>query len=264
QSWFAPNAAQLLVVGDISPAELKAKLESRFAAWKPKTVPVKNIATVPAPQGPKVYVIDKPDAQQSIILAGSLAPTMASNDWLNMEMMNRILGGEFTSRLNMNLREDKHWAYGAGTFLIGAKGQSLYLGYAPVQTDKTKESAAEMKKELEQFIGDKPATAAEFAKVQRNAVLQLPGNWETSDAVLSALEEMVLYNRGTDYWPQYAQKVRTLTLADINTAAKNIVRPGQLTWVIVGDRKKIEAGIRELKLADVHFLDAEGREQKAL
>jgi zinc protease len=121
-----------------------------------------------------------------------------------------------------------------------------------------------MKKELEQFIGDKPATAAEFAKVQRNAVLQLPGNWETSDAVLSAMEEMVLYNRGADYWPQYAQKVRTLTLADINTAAKNLVKPGQLTWVIVGDRKKIEAGIRELKLAEVHFLDAEGREQKAL
>ena len=263
-SWFAPNAAQLLVVGDITPAELKARLESRLGSWKPKTVPAKNIATVPAPSGPKVYVIDKPDAEQSIILAGSLAPTMASNDWLNMEMMNRIIGGEFTSRLNMNLREDKHWAYGAGTFLIGAKGQSLYLGYAPVQTDKTKESAAEMKKELEQFIGDKPATAEEFAKVQRNAVLQLPGNWETSDAVLGALEEMVLYNRGADYWPQYAQKVRTLTLNDINTAAKNIVKPGQLTWVIVGDRKKIEPGIRELKLADVRFLDAEGREQKAL
>lgn len=264
QTWFSPNAAQLLVVGDITPAELKSKLESRFATWKPQTVPVKNIATVTAATAPRLYVIDKPDAQQSIILTGSLAPTMASNDWLNMEMMNRILGGEFTSRLNMNLREDKHWAYGAGSFLIGAKGQSLYLGYAPVQTDKTKESAAEMKKEFEQFVGDQPATTDEFSKVQRNAVLQLPGNWETSDAVLSAMEEMVVYNRGNDYWPKYAQKVRTLTLADINTAAKNLVKPNQLTWVIVGDRKKIEPGIRELKLAEVHFINAEGKEVKAL
>ena len=262
QTWFAPNAAQLLVVGDISAEELKAKLERTFSGWQQKPVPQKNIATVPSSTKPKVFLIDKPDAIQSTILTGDLAPTMGSSDWLNMEMMNRIIGGEFTSRINMNLREDKHWSYGAGTVLLGAKGQSLYVAYAPVQSDKTKEAVVELKRELEEYVDKKPATAEEFNKVQRNAVLQLPGSWETSDAIVGALEEMVVYNRGEDYWPKYAQKVRTLTVSDIQKAAQNVVRPKQQTWVIVGDRKKIEKGIRELNLGEVHFINVEGKEAK--
>jgi len=120
----------------------------------------------------------------------------------------------------------------------------------------------ELKRELEEYVDKNPATAEEFNKVQRNAVLQLPGSWETSDAIVGALEEMVVYNRGEDYWPKYAQKVRTLTVSDIQKAAQNVVRPKQQTWVIVGDRKKIEKGIRELNLGEIHFIDVEGKEAK--
>ncbi len=213
------------------------------------------------PDKPKVYIIDKPGSIQSIVFGGQLAPSGKSADWVTMDMMNRILGGEFTSRINMNLREDKHWSYGSFSVLLDAKGQGMFVGFAPVQTDKTKESIVELKNELEQYIKDKPATEEEFSKVQQNAVLQLPGGWETNAAVLRALEEQVKYNRGDDYWPTYSTKIRNMKLQDINTAAKKVVKPSQMVWVIVGDRSKIEKGITELKLGELHFIDSEGKEK---
>jgi zinc protease len=262
QTWLAPNSSTLIVVGDITAAELKTKLEGKLSAWKQRQVPVKNIAKAAAPDTKKIFVIDKPDAAQSIIMAGQLAPTGQSNDWVNMDMMNRILGGEFTSRINMNLREDKHWAYGAGSILLDTKGQSMFVGYAPVQTDKSAESAVELKKELESYITNRPATQEEFSKVQSNAVMQLPGGWETNGAVVAALEEQVKYNRGKDYWPNYANKIRTLSLKDIQSAATKVIQPGQMTWLIVGDRKKIEKSIRDLNLGELHFINSEGKEIK--
>jgi zinc protease len=262
QTWLAPNSSTLIVVGDITAAELKNKLEAKLAGWKQKQVPAKNIAHANAPAVKKVFVIDKPDALQSIVMLGQLAPTGQSNDWVNMDMMNRILGGEFTSRINMNLREDKHWSYGAGSILLDTKGQSMFVGYAPVQTDKSAESATEMKKEIENFIGTMPATQEEFSKVQSNAVMQLPGGWETNGAVVAALEEQVKYNRGKDYWPNYANKIKNLSLKDIQSAATKVIQPGQMTWLIVGDRKKIEKSLRDLNLGEIHFITTEGKETK--
>jgi len=262
QTWLAPNSSTLIVVGDITAAELKNKLEAKLAGWKQKQVPAKNIANANASGVKKVFIIDKPDALQSILMLGQLAPTGQSNDWVNMDMMNRILGGEFTSRINMNLREDKHWSYGAGSILLDTKGQSMFVGYAPVQTDKSAESATEMKKEMENFIGTNPATQEEFNKVQANAVMQLPGGWETNAAVVAALEEQVKYNRGKDYWPNYANKIKNLSLKDIQLAATKVIQPGQMTWLIVGDRKKIEKSIRDLNLGEVHFITTEGKETK--
>lgn len=262
QTWFAPNTSTLIVVGDISAEELKTKLESRLSGWKQREVPKKNISTVGVPDKKKVYIIDKPDALQSTVIVAQLAPSGQSNDWVNMDMMNRIVGGEFTSRINMNLREDKHWAYGAFSFLIDAKGQSMFVGYAPVQTDKSAESAKELKRELEEYITTKTATPEEFIKVQSNAILQLPGGWETNAAVIAALEEQVKYNRGKNYWPEYANKIRTLTVEDIRNAAKKVIKPAETTWLIVGDRKKIEKSVRDLNLGEIHFIDTEGKEKK--
>lgn len=261
--WFAPNNATLLVVGDITKADLKAKLEAKLAGWKPKDVPQKNITTAAASAKSKVFILDKPGAIQSIIFAAELAPTGGSPDWVNMDMMNRILGGEFTSRINMNLREDKHWSYGSRSILIGTKGQSMFVGYAPVQTDKTKESVVELKKELEQYIKDKPATEAEFSKVQKNAVLKLPGGWETNDAVLNALNDQVKYNRGDDYLKNYASYIRNLTTKDIQMAASKVIKPEQMVWIVVGDRSKIEQGIRDLNLGEIQIVKAEKESQKA-
>ncbi len=262
QTWLAPNHATMLVVGDISMSELQSKLEVQLAGWKKKDIPIKNIPIAKESTTKNVYIIDKPDAQQSILFSAQLAPSGQSPDWSTMEMMNRIIGGEFTSRINMNLREDKHWSYGSGSVLIPAKGQGIYLGYGIVQTDKSSESAAELKKELEQFVGSNPATKEEFEKVQRNAILQLPGGWETNSSVLSALEEQVTFNRGNNYWPNYAEKVRKMDVKQIQDAAKKVIRPNNMTWIIVGDRAKIEKKIRELNLGEIHLINSEGKETK--
>lgn len=262
QTWFAPNNATLVVVGDISTDALKSKLEKSFSAWKANTVPKKNIASVSSPEKPMVYLIDKPGALQSIIFAAEVSPSATDPDFEAIEMMNKIVGGEFTSRINMNLREGKHWSYGSFSINISAKGQGIFTGYAPVQTDKTKESIVELNKELSGYVGDKPATEAEFAKVRGNAVLQLPGTWETNAAVLTSLQEALKYKRGIPYLDNYAAMLENMQLPAIQNAAKKVIKPANLTWVIVGDREKIEQGIRDLNLGSIKIIDSEGNEMK--
>jgi zinc protease len=261
-AWFAPNNATLTVVGDITAAELKAKLEKSLAGWKAKTVQEKNISNVALPNKPVVYIIDKPGALQSIIFAAEISPSAKDPDNEAIGMMNKILGGEFTARINMNLREDKHWSYGSFSFSIDAKGPSFFCGYAPVQTDKTKESVVELMKEITQFVNDKPATDAEFTKVRGNSILQLPGSWETNGAVLGSLQDAIKYDRGIAYLNNYAAMLQDMKLPDIQAAAKKVIKPESLTWVIVGDRSKIEKGIQELNIGVIKYIDSEGKEVK--
>jgi zinc protease len=162
----------------------------------------------------------------------------------------------------MNLREDKHWSYGAFSVNIDAKGPGFFTGYAPVQTDKTKESVTELLKELSQYVNDKPATEAEFNKVRGNSILQLPGTWETNASVLFSLQDAIKYDRGIGYLKNYPAMLQNLQLDNINKAAKKVIKPQSLTWVIVGDRSKIEKGIQELNLGPLKYIDSEGKELK--
>lgn len=262
QTWFVPNNATLVVVGNITEATLRSKLESSLAAWKPGTVPQKNIGNVALPATSSVYIIDKPGALQSVIIAAELSPSAKDKDNEAIKMANKVLGGEFSSRINMNLREDKHWSYGSYSFMLDAKGPSFFAGYAPVQTDKTKESAAELLKEISAYVNDKPATQEEFAQFQRNTILQLPGSWETNAAVLGSLTDAITYQRGMDYLNNYAAMLQNLSLSDIHTAAQKVIKPNSLTWIIVGDRRKIEKGIQELNIGVIKYIDSEGNEVK--
>ena len=173
--------------------------------------------------------------------------------------MNEILGGSFTSRVNMNLRENKHWSYGAFSILFDARGQRPFIVLAPVQTDKTKESLAEVASELRGLASNRPATAEELSKVQANLTLSLPGRWETNNAVGSSIEEIVRFDLPHDYYRTFASNVRALKLADLTSVATETIQPDKLIWVVVGDRAKIEAGIRELNLGPVQFIDADGK-----
>ena len=172
--------------------------------------------------------------------------------------MNNILGGQFTSRLNMNLREDKHWSYGAGSFLMGARGQRPFIAYAPVQSDKTKESIVEMAKELNQVLDKKPISEAELKKVTQQQILELAGTWETGDAVARSIHDIVHYGFPLDYYNTLTSRIRSVDLSKANSAAKTVVHPTGLVWVIVGDREKIEPTIRELNLGDLKLLDSDG------
>ena len=258
QTWFKPNNATLIVVGATNLAEITPKLEKLFSGWKKGEAPKKNIGTIAMPAKPVVYLIDRPGSLQSVIIAGHVGPPTNNPDEVAIETMNNILGGDFTSRVNMNLREDKHWSYGSGTLLWNARGQRPFIGYAPVQTDKTKESMVELAKELREVIGSRPITNEEFVKVQTNQMLQLPGLWETMASVGGSISQIVQYGYADNYYQTYPEKIRALKLADAQAAAKKVVHPDNLVWVVVGDRAKIEAGVRELGFGEIRLIDAEG------
>jgi len=258
RTWLRPNNATMIVVGDTTMAEIKPKLEKLFAKWEPGEIPTKNIADVSLSDTEKVYIVDRPGSEQSIIFAGNVAPAVRDGNELAIETMNEIIGGSFTARINMNLREDKSWAYGAFTMLLDTKGQRPFIAYAPVQTDKTMESMAEIRRELIEYLGDSPATAEEISKVKDNNTLSLPGRWETSRAVLGDINEIVTYDLPDDYWDTYAQNVRSLSQEQIIAAADQVIKPNNMIWVVVGDRAKIESRIRELELGEIILLDVDG------
>jgi zinc protease len=259
ETWFKPNHATLVIAGDTTLAEITPKLEKRFANWKPGPTPQKKISNVELPAKSTVYLIDKPGSQQSIIMVGNIAPPTANPDELAIDAMNDALGGLFLSRINGNLREDKHWSYGTRTILLGARGQRPWLTIAPVQTDKTKESLVEVNKEFRAILSDRPITQAELATVQDNETLSLPGSRETEEEVGNSINDLVHYGLPDDYYETMPAKIRALTTADVAAAAKIVVHPDNLIWVVVGDRAKIEAGVRELNLGELKFLDADGK-----
>jgi zinc protease len=259
QAWYLPNNATLVIVGDTTLSEMKPKLEKLFANWKAGQIPQKNIGSVPLAAKSTVYLMDKPGALQSVIIAGSIAPPKANPKEIAMEAMNDDLGGMFGSRLNLNLREDKHWSYGARTLLWAARAQRPFIALAPVQTDKTKESLAEVNKEFRGILGARPLTADELSRIQANETLRLPGSRETQDEVGQSILDLVQFGLPDDYYETYAGKVRALKIADLEDAAKTVVHPDNLIWVIVGDRAKIEAGVKELNLGEIRFLSPDGK-----
>ena len=259
RAWFQPGNATLIVAGDTTLAEIVPKLEAKIGAWKNQAAPPgKNLAAVPYPEKRAVYLVDKPDAIQSVIIAGLPAPPTNNPDEIAIETMNTILGGSFTSRINMNLREDKHWAYGARSILHDARGQRLFFAYAPVQSDKTKESMLEIDKELRGILGDRPPTPEELDKAQKNLTLALPGRFETKRALESALQEIVVFGLPEDYYETYAGKVNAVDLQQITAAAQKIVHPDQMIWIVVGDQAKIQKGIDELGFGEIHRMSPDG------
>ena len=258
RTWFKPNHATLVVVGATTMAELKPRLERLFAAWRPGDVPPKNIAAVTPSARPQVYLLDKPGSEQTVVIAGNPAPPKSNPEEPAIETMNAVLGSDFGSRLNMNLREDKHWSYGAGSFLRDARGPRPFIAYAPVQTDKTKESIVELQKELREMVSGRPVLPAELDRAKASLTLTLPGSWETIGAVAGTIGEIVAFGLDDRYFDTYADKVRAQTPASVTSAASRTVLPDHLVWVIVGDRARIESGLRSLNLGEIHLIDADG------
>ncbi|MBI2380837.1 MAG: insulinase family protein [Gammaproteobacteria bacterium] len=262
-TWLRPDIATLIVTGDTTLAELLPKLNKTFGGWKvpASPLPAKNIAEVALPAAPRVFLVDKPGAQQSVIIAGSVIPPLSKDMARNAAVtaMNDALGGQFSARLNMNLREDKHWAYGAYTWMTQAKGMRPYMAYAPVQTDKTKESLLELQKELRDYAGAKPTTKEEVSRSVLNNVRSLPGEFESGKAVLAALSNIVTYGRPDNYVELIKPAFEGLDVKAVQATAKELVRPDALTWVVVGDLSKIEQDVRGLKLGEVQVLSGDGK-----
>ncbi len=258
QSWLRPDNATIFVVGDVTMDEIKPLLEKQFGNWKtPRTpLPGKNIAAVERPEAPQVYLVDKPGAPQSLILAGHVAPPEGVENNLAIQTMNDVIGGQFTARVNMNLREDKGWAYGAFTLVYPARGQRPFLVYAPVQTDRTVDSIDELMLELNSYLDNRPATEEELERNVKNSVRSLPGQYETGGAVLGAMLSNQRFGRPDDYVPSLKAKYESLEVSDLTEAAEETIHPQSMTWLIVGDLEKIEQPIRDMNLGEVNIITA--------
>jgi zinc protease len=240
-------------------AQLTPAIERAFARWSRGAAPKKPIGAVGAGTGGKVYLIDKPDAPQSVIVATHVTEKGGQAQDLAMETVLRNFGGMATSRLNRNLRLDKHWSYGTSAVLPGARGPRPFYVVAPVQTDKTKDAMVEVAKELRGVAGERPVTGEEFASIMRNQTLGLPGRFETLDALERAAIDIVSFGYPDDYFANYARNVRALDEAALAAAAKTFIRPNEIVWIVIGDLRRIEAGVRELGYGDIVRLDADGK-----
>lgn len=257
-TWIRPNNATLVVTGDLDMKELTSKLEKAFGKWKKADVPTITFSTPKVNSKNTLYLMDRPESEQSVILAGNLIEKYGDVPQIALEQMVSVLGGDFTSRINMNLREDKHWAYGAGGFVMGAKAERPFIVYAPVQTDKSAESVTELRKEISEFISTRPITQEELDKVKTNQILSLPGQWETNSAVNSSMVNIIKYGLADDYYQSYDANVRNLSLKDVRDVSNTVIKPDAINWFMVGDRAKIAEKLDTLGFDAIIEIDADG------
>jgi predicted Zn-dependent peptidase len=251
RSAFTPDNAALVVTGDIAPDRTTALLESSFGGWKPSGR-AGSAAALPAPAQParrQVYLIDKPGAPQSQIRIGWIGVPRSTADYFPILVMNTILGGSFSSRLNLNLREKRGYTYGAGSTFDMRAAAGPFSAQAGVQTDKTSESLAEFFNELNAILA--PVPADELTRAKNYVALRFPGAFETTADIARRLEEAVVYRLPDDYFSRYVQNVQAVTAGDVQRVARRYIDPARLAVVVVGDRKVIEPGIQALKLGAV-------------
>jgi zinc protease len=258
KQWFGPNNATLYVVGDTTMAEIKPKLEAALAGWANAPGKRQQVANGARPSKPSVYLVDRPGSVQSVILVGSAQPPRNPAEDTKVSAFNALFGGNFDSRVNMNLREDKGWSYGARSSISGGRGPRTFMISAPVQTDQTKGAFAELRKELTDIVGRRPPSATELNTVRTNTLLGMASRWETSGAVMDTLSDISMFNLPADYWDKYATTYRAVTPGDVEAMARQVIPNQNHVWVVVGDRAKIEKGIRELNIGDLHIVDANG------
>jgi zinc protease len=253
---YRPDNATLIVVGDVTPAAVLPLLERAFGAWRA----AEPVARRPLPAAPQlaareVTIVDMPGAEQSQIRIGAVGVARSTPDYFALQVLNTVLGGSFTSRLNQNLREEHGYAYGARSQFDMRRSPGPFTAAAGVQTDKTAESLTEFFNELEAIAT--PIGADELAKAKNYLALGFPGDFETLSDLAARFEELVTYGLPDDYYDDYTAKIAAVTAADVRRAAAEYIEPDKLAVVVVGDRRQIEAGIRALNLGPVRVVGVE-------
>ena len=248
--WMRPDNATIFVTGDTSLAEIMPLLEKRFGDWKATAVAKgKKLFRMDRMARPaRIILVDKPQSPQSMILAGLLTGRQGTDNPLTLQTANEVLGGSSTSRLIMDLRETKGWAYSAGTALPGVKETIPLLVYAPVQTDKTGASIAAARQDIADFLTAKGTTEAERNQTINSQILSLPGSFETSSDLMGAMMRNRLLGRPDDFYETLPGLYRAMTAADLDKAAREAIDPARLIWVVVGDAKLVRPQLDALGL----------------
>ncbi len=254
-SWFEPGNVTLVAAGDVTPQVLQARLEDAFGSWKGSGVRRAPVPAARQPRGRSVWLVDVPDAAQSEIRIGRVGPPRNTPDYFPLVVANTLLGGSFASRLNQNLREQHGYSYGAGSVFDFRLSTGPFFAAAAVQTDKTAPAISEFFKELEGIR--RPVSEDELARVRNYVALRYPAGFETVGELAAKLEGKVLFDLPDDYFTTYMDRVAGVTAADLARVTAQWIDPNTVVVVVVGDRKKIEAGIKALNLGPLKVLTAD-------
>ncbi len=248
-SWLRPDNMEIFVVSNLPLAELQPQIEARFGNWAAPAAAkgIKSFAASPArPTKARIVFIDRPGSPQSVILGGQLTPIAPFSDVVPVTSANDVLGGNFLSRINMDLRETKGWSYGVRGSIGLNVHAAPYLVNAPVQADRTGDSIKALSEQIAAFLGKKGVTNEELTRTVANLSQQLPGRFETSQAVLSAMMSNALYHRPDNYYELLADKYRAQTQAGLDAAARAAIDPNSFTWVVVGDAAQVKPQLDKL------------------
>ncbi len=259
-SSYRPNNSTLIVVGDVENKTLLPKLEKALGGWKPADVTQMQVPAEVAFDKPGIYVIDKPGAAQSVVTIGHVGVARNNPDYFPLSVMNSILGGQFSARVNMNLREDKGYTYGARTGWSFRKGAGPFDASAQVQTAVTKESVMEFMKELNGIRGTIPVTPQELEYSKQSLIRRYPGGFETVGGISGQLSSLVVYGLPDTYFNDYIRNIQGVTLGDVNRVANKYLTPDKMAILIVGDRSVIEPRLKEIEGwgNSIMYLDTEG------
>ena len=257
QTYYRPENATMLVVGDVTAASVMPLLERAFGSWK-GTGPATVVAKIPeAPQLTKrqIYIIDKPGAAQSQIRIGWVGVPRSTPDYPTIQVLNTVLGGSFTSRLNTNLRETHGYSYGANSGFEERVSPGSFSASAGVQTDKTADALKEFFNELTGIL--KPIPGDELDKAKNYVALGFPAEFESTGDLAQKMEEQVVHSLPDEYFPSYIRSVVQVTGPGVEKAAGRYIQPDKFAVVVVGDRKVIESGIKALNLGPIEFMTVE-------
>ncbi|MFL6284144.1 MAG: insulinase family protein [Pyrinomonadaceae bacterium] len=262
ETYYRPNNSALIVVGDVKPDAVVAKLEKAFAGWKSGHVPAVDVSAAPLQRDHSaIYLVDRPGSVQSVIQIGQVGAPRSSPDYFPLFVMNRILGGASSARINLNLREEKGYTYGANSAFSFRRGAGPFTAQAPVQGFSTKESVYEFLKEIRGIRGEIPVTPAELEAAKQSIVRGFPRTFETPDQIAAGLELIVTYDLPDTYFNSYIERVEAVSLEDVNRVANRYLQPDRMAIVIVGDRNSIERPLRTLDDlgSRINVVDAEGK-----
>ena len=257
---YGPQNANLIVVGDISIEEVVKSAEAVFGSWNGGSPSANGHANIVSTDGTAtIYLVDRPGAPQSVIRALHTTIPRLHPDYLGLTLMNYAFGGQFSARLNQNLRQDKGYSYGYQSHVQWHRGPSLMLAGGSVQTEVTKESVFETLKEFNEVCGDRPISEEELENAKQSVLRSFPANFERPGAVMGQVLQIVQFGLPDDYLQTVRSSVESVTIDDVHRITGELIRPDQLKILVVGDRQQVEKGLRELDLPIV-ILDVDGEE----
>lgn len=257
ESTYQPNNGVLIVVGDVDKASLMPKLEKAFSTWEAGKLAAADLPDPGALEKTGVYLIDRPNSAQSVVSIGQVGIDRANPDYFPVVVMNAVLGGSITSRISMNLREDKGYTYGAGSNWSYRRGAGPFRAGGDMQTAVTKEAVAEVLKELNGIRGGIPITQKELDYNKQSLIRRYPAGFETVGQISGQLANLAIYGLPDSYFNDYISNVNAVTIDDVNRVAKKYLDPSKMAIVIVGDRKVVEPGLKELGYS-LTILDTDG------